>query len=442
MKTAAARGAVVVLAFTLALVPGGSHASTIAVAGGGWSWFGDPRAIVSGDNLFVGWITSNGNVEVGRMNLVTGGWAQARLRGPINIDDHSNPSLVLLPDGRVAAFYSPHSGRLTSGSEMWYRVARKPGGVVAWGPERHVPVNTKGPLGYTYPNPLWAGGKLYLFWRGADWNPAFSRTSDLVSWAPARELLRGVTGQRPYIKFDSYGRSIRFVYTGAHPDSRKTSLYFAELDGKYVRGADGHRIASRSRLPFAYNRGPLIYSWHTAGSAWGWDIAHDAAGNPVVVYTTIQSPTQHTYRYARWTGHAWYDRALVVAGPSIDHDPGYSGGITLDHSDPDVVYLSRFVEGHFEIERWQTHDQGHTWEATPVTADSTRDNLRPFVPRGTTGDRVLLWTWGRYNRFQDFSDLVVMLRTQLPPPAQSRWHLHRSPPPAQATSRSLPVSTS
>src|SRR5437660_757726 len=86
----------------------------------------------------------------------------------------------------------------------------------------------------------------------ADWNPAFSRTSDLVSWAPARELLRGVTGQRPYIKFDSYGSSIRFVYTGAHPDSRKTSLYFAELDGKYVRAAGGHRIASRSRLPFDY----------------------------------------------------------------------------------------------------------------------------------------------------------------------------------------------
>src|SRR3954451_15256196 len=86
-----------------------AHGSTIAVAGGGWSWFGDPRAIVRGDSLFVGWITSNGNVEVGRMSLRTGGWAQARLRGPINIDDHSNPSLVQTRDGRLIAFYSPHS---------------------------------------------------------------------------------------------------------------------------------------------------------------------------------------------------------------------------------------------------------------------------------------------------------------------------------------------
>jgi hypothetical protein len=40
---------------------------------------------------------------------------------------------------------------------------------------------------------------------------------------------------------------------------------------------------------------------------------------------------------------------------------------------------------------------------------------------------VLFWTWGRYKHFTDFSDLVVMMRAQLPPPAESRWHLH--PPP-------------
>src|SRR4051812_21061125 len=223
---------VAVLAIALLAIVAPAHASTIAVAGGGWSWFGDPRALVQGDNLFVGWITSTGNVEVGRMNLLTGGWAQARLRGPINIDDHSNPSLVTMPDGRLVAFYSPHSGRLTAGSHMWYRIAKKPGGVVEWGREHSVPVNTPGPLGYTYPNPLWAGDKLYLFWRGADWNPAFSRTADMRSWAPARELLRGLRGQRPYIKFDAYGDSIRFAYTGAHPDSRDTTLYFGEMDGR------------------------------------------------------------------------------------------------------------------------------------------------------------------------------------------------------------------
>src|SRR3954454_11262680 len=396
MKKALA--AVVAAGLAATLGSATADGSTVAVAGGGWSWFGGTRALVQGQNLFVGWITSNGNVEVGRMNLSTGGWAQARLRGPINIDDHSNPSLTTMPDGRLLAFYSPHSGRLTSDSHMWYRVSLRPGGVVGWGRERTLPVNTRGPLGYTYPNPLWAGNKLYLFWRGADWNPAFSRTADMRSWAPARELLRGLRGQRPYIKFDAYGDSIRFAYTGAHPDSRDTTLYFGEMDGKYVRGADGRPIASRRDLPFDFRRGQVVYDWHTAGPAWVWDIGHDAAGHPVIVYATIQSPTQHTYRYAVWTGNGWFDRALVRAGPAIDHDPAYSGGVTLDHSDADSVQLSPFRDGHFELERWETHDQGHTFDTTPVTAGSTRDNLRPFVPRGASGDRVLLWTWGAYNR--------------------------------------------
>ncbi|MDX6673901.1 MAG: hypothetical protein QOH11_1319 [Solirubrobacteraceae bacterium] len=420
--------AVGVAALVLALSGDTARASTLAVAGGGWSWFGDPRALVRGDNLFVGWITSAGNVEVGRMNLTTGGWAQARLRGPINIDDHSNPSLTTLPDGRLVAFYSPHSGRLTSDSEMWYRVARKPGGVVDWGPERTIPVNTPGSLGYTYPNPVWAGGRLYLFWRGADWQPAFSRSSDLRSWAPARTLLRGDRGARPYIKFDAFGDSIRFAYTGSHPDSKPTSLYFGQLTDGAVRTAGGRRIASRRKLPFDYRRGQVVYSWHTAGPAWVWDIAHDGVGNPVIVYATIQSPQQHTYRYARWTGTHWYDRALVRAGPAIDHDPAYSGGVTLDHSNPDIVYLSRFTDGHFEIERWQTADGGRTFAATPVTTSSTRDNIRPFVPQGTSGDRVLLWTWGSYVWFKTFADLVVMLRTELPPPALSQWQLQRDRP--------------
>jgi hypothetical protein len=427
MKAAVATLAVAVLA----IAAGVAEASTLAVAGGGWSWFGDPRALVVGDNLFLGWITSKGNVEVGRLNMQTGGWAQARLRGPINIDVHSNPSLTTLRDGRLVAFYSPHSGRLTSSSRMWYRVGTRPGGVVGWGRERSVPVNTRGPLGYTYPNPLWIGRNLYLFWRGADWQPTFSRTSDLKSWAPARTLLRGMTGQRPYIKFDSFGDGIRFAYTASHPALRNTSLYYGELKGNSVRRANGSSIVARSRLPFRYSRGQLVYSWKTAGRAWLWDIAHDASGHPVLVYATLQGPQQHTYRYARWTGTQWFDRALTRAGPSIDHDPSYSAGVTLDHTNPDIVYLSRFsAAGRFELERWETHDQGHTFDTTPVTIDSTRDNLRPFVPRGASGDRVLLWTWGSYSTFTDFSDLVVMLRTTLPAPAQSRWHLHRNPPAA------------
>ena len=392
-----------------------ARASTVSVAGGGWSWFGDPRAIAIGDDVYVGWITSEGNVEVARISLSSGDMSQARLHETLPSDDHSNPSLTTLPGGRLVAFYSPHSGRENTYTKMWFRVSDRPGGVNAWGGEHTVPVNSPGRLGFTYPNPVWVGPRLYLFWRGGNWQPTFSATRDLHTWTAARTLLHGPPGQRPYVKYDVYGDSIRFAYTGAHPGSRATSLYFGQLKDWAVRRADGTRIASSTRLPFDFRRGERVYSWHADGRAWVWDIAHDAAGNPVIVYSTVRGADLHSYRYARWTGHHWLDRKLVDAGPHIDADPSYSGGITIDHSDANVVYLSRKLGDRFEIERWQTANQGVSWTRTPMTTDSTRDNLRPVVPRGISGDRALLWSWGSYVYFKDFSDLVVMLRGDFPP---------------------------
>jgi hypothetical protein len=101
---------------------------------------------------------------------------------------------------------------------------------------------------------------------------------------------------------------------------------------------------------------------------------------------------------------------LADAGPHIDQDPSYSAGITIDHLDANVVYLSRMVGGRDELERWETADLGRSWTVRPITTGSTRDNLRPVVPRGISGDRALLWTWGSYRYFKDYADLVVMLR--------------------------------
>ena len=55
---------------------------------------------------------------------------------------------------------------------MRYRVAAQPwardGG---WGAMRTVPIGAGCGLGYTYPNPVVAGDRLYLFMRGPCWEP-------------------------------------------------------------------------------------------------------------------------------------------------------------------------------------------------------------------------------------------------------------------------------
>src|ERR1044072_3761247 len=124
---------------------------------GAWSYFGDPRAISHDGHTFTGWISTIGHVWVAR--YTKGGKLSKKLifRG-LGRDDHNNPSLVFLPDGRIGAFFSPHSGRfLPPGgipSVVRHRSPDHPHSIESWGPVHTVPTNAAGELGYTYPNPI------------------------------------------------------------------------------------------------------------------------------------------------------------------------------------------------------------------------------------------------------------------------------------------------
>jgi hypothetical protein len=52
---------------------------------------------------------------------------------------------------------------------------------------------------------------------------------------------------------------------------------------------------------------------------------------------------------------------------------------------------------HHELFRGESPDHGRTWTWTPVTANSTVDNLRPIVPSWKNKRRVLVWMRGAYS---------------------------------------------
>lgn len=45
---------------------------------------------------------------------------------------------------------------------------------------------------------------------------------------------------------------------------------------------------------------------------------------------------------------------------TIEKEPHYSAGITLDHTNPERLIMSRLIDGQFEIEIWTTED-GVLW---------------------------------------------------------------------------------
>lgn len=117
---------------------------------------------------------------------------------------------------------------------------------------------------------------------------------------------------------------------------------------------------------------------------------------------------------------------MAFAGTALyDVECDYTGLCALNPADVDTVYISTnsdpqtnsplvsLADGkrHYEIYRGRTKDGGKTWIWTPITENSSVDNLRPIVAYGSKkGESVLLWLRGVLNTYTSYSlDVAGML---------------------------------
>jgi hypothetical protein len=206
---------------------------------------------------------------------------------------------------------------------------------------------------------------------------------------------------------------IHFAFTDGNPnEDTLNSLHYAYYQGGNFYHADGTLLTSMTALPFTPTQADMVYNAVTGGArSWVWDIATDSAGNPVIVYATFPTSTDHIYHYARWTGTAWVSSIITHAGGYIDGsaEPYYSGGVELNHANPSVVYLSRQINGIHEIEKWTTPDGGATWTSVAITSGSLKKNVRPVVPWGSsTAVMDVLWMRGDYPAYTSYNTALDM----------------------------------
>jgi hypothetical protein len=88
------------------------------------------------------------------------------LRPRFQRDDHVNPALLRLPDGRALALYSKHGG-----AEMYARSTLRPHDASEWTPERILQLHGEGAEAQarkrktiTYPNPVLLSGEDNRIW--------------------------------------------------------------------------------------------------------------------------------------------------------------------------------------------------------------------------------------------------------------------------------------
>lgn len=386
---------------------------------GAWCWFQDPRAIyLAGDRerTYTGWVTRGGALQLGAFDHQNGEIESVTLKSNWDADDHNTSSLITLPDRRLMVFYAQHNK-----TGLYCRTSTEPESILRWDDE--VVISGENRITYSHPVYLRAEKKFYVFWRGPSWKPTVATSLDGVSWSKERILIQGEGKQsrsiRPYLKVYSDGESaIHFTFTDGHPRNEPTNsvYYLAYHEGAFFR-ADGVQVADWEQIPIDHRESDLVYApSRGSGRAWVWDVAQTASGKPVIAYTRYPSETEHRYHYAHWDG-GWIDCEIGDSGrwfpetPAgrVEREPHYSGGLALHPGDPSVVYLSRQVEGQFEIEQWRKAALNCDWNIEAITSGSRQINVRPVVPWGTPAENaIVLWMNGSYEHYTRFRTRILL----------------------------------
>ena len=390
---------------------------------GAWCWFSDPRAIFyqgQHKSHYIACVTSKGDIIISSKNHHNQQTKQTIVYEGLQVDDHVNPSILFLPDGRLMVFFTRHNGTL------FYTTSTQSEDISSFSPIDSLDLGKKA----CYTNPVLLSeenNRIYLFYRGGyDWKPNFITSDDLgKSWSKPQTLISKKINEitnRPYTKVFSDGKSsIHFAFTDGHPRLENyNSIYYLRYQNGQFFSADGKKVGDLNNLPLEQESLPKAYDGvQNKERAWIWDLAVNNQQQPVIVYTTLPEETRHLYHYGFWDGKEWKNSEICEAGSAFprferpkdvrDREPHYSGGITLDHLNPTIVYLSRPINNRFEIEKWKVKNGGQSFESIAITRQSLKDNVRPVIVRNAPANvspRLLWMQLDYYRHYREYQSSI------------------------------------
>lgn len=417
---------------------------------GGWCWYQDERVIVVNEKLVIGSVASGrddarrrGNIEVVSHDPATGETRRFTLHEGTDekdrrqwYDDHNTPAFLVAGDGHLLAMYAKHGPE----EKIYYRRSSRPGDATAWEAEQvFVPSATSR---VTYSNLLRLSaenggrGRIYNFFRGLDnsFKPSWMWSDDDGrSWTTGGIAINVPSEfrHRPYVKYAANGRDeIHFAFTEGHPRDFDNSIYHVVYRGGQLRRSDGTALAPLKDGLARPEDGTRVFAGGPDRVAWITDLHLDRRGRPYLAYSVQMNDAgkkpghcgqDHRYRFARWDGKRWQDAGMAYAGSCLySREDDYTGLVALDPHDPRVVFISTNADPatgaplisktggqrHWEIFRGVTRDF-KTWRWTPVTRDSSADNLRPIVPHWPGKQRAVLWLRGKMRTYTDYEFQVV-----------------------------------
>ncbi|MEG8945934.1 T9SS type A sorting domain-containing protein [Rosettibacter firmus] len=413
-----------------------------------WCWFQDERCVVDTINkkIILGSVANpsgfGGNSRSSSIEAVI---FDNNFRIPVRYflaklsnDDHNAPAFLITAEGNYIAMYSDHydkyknryrifNGKIWS-PEQAYDWTKRPGG-------------TDYTIAYNNLYYLSDEKRIYNFSRANHRTPNFIIFDDNgTTWLWGGQLTTNSSNSynKGYYKYWSNGKDrIDFIFTEQHPRDTLTSIYHGYIkDGKAFK-SDGtlvdENIYDTTFIPAYWHFTKVFENGTKIGNntfyrCWQSDLVRYKDGTIAAIITARMNQSvsygypdnqvnpEHAFIYCRYDGNNWSYTFLDKAGLKFyDSEADYVGLGALCPDDPNIIFISSPYDPRDttiklnvrEIFKGVTSDNGITWEWTPITQNSSRDNIRPIVPAWNNNNLALIWCRGTYTSAQNYDAVIV-----------------------------------
>jgi hypothetical protein len=421
---------------------------------GNWTWYSDERSIVDkaggkivvgsdGNGAGVGGSARDGAIEAAVFDLQSGTSKRYTMLagGILAPDDHNAPAFMLRPDGKYLAQWTGHNQNYLSYFSVFDGTNWSPYTTVDW---QTLGATSSEMASYSNPHYLPAEDRTYTLVRSLDvksMNILLS-TNFGGTWTYYGKLNRSYpgSGYNPgYYRFCDNGRDrIDFICTESHPRDSLTSIYHGYISNGMSFRTDGTVVDSNlndTNAPLSSNfmpvftNGTVMPPGQTNYRCWNSDVQWYPDGTiEAIIHTRInqsahiggypdQEDPDHAFFFCRWNGSNWAATYLCQAGHKLySAEADYVGLGCLSPGDPNTIFISTKYDpravapGVFDTnqpysnwhEIWKgvTTNHGASFSWTPITQNSTHDNLRPMIPAWDANNIALIWFRATYSTAQ------------------------------------------
>ena len=404
------------------------------ISGGSWCWFQDERAVIdtAKNKLVIGATNMQANTLVAIFDLESktkDSEKKFNSLGSGKQDDHNAPGILIGPDGSYIAMWAQHYDQYNTHYSIYKNGSWSAEKTFNW---NNIPGGTDYTIAYNNVYYLSKEKRMFDFSRANDRAPNFLYSDDNGStWKFGGQLTtnKSNTYNKGYYKYWSNGVDrIDMAFTEQHPRDDTTSIYHGYFMGGKTYNSFGEvaddDVYTKDSIPtfgaftkvFAHN---TKVDGVTMGRCWQSDLCrYDDSTIAILFFARANDDTlDHRNFYARFDGKKWNVTYLGKAGKGIyASEQDYTGLGALNPDDAGRIYLcTRYnpaddkeqPSNKRELWRGTTEDFGATWTWEKVTANSTKDNFRPIIPKWTPGKEALLWFKGDYIKAQDVRTDVI-----------------------------------